>query len=266
MIISPESPRWLEAKGKKEEALAAAKRLWRSYASNELNPPTSGDSNASSSSPEKGGNGGIFTLFGSRAFRIGIILFAFQQFAGVNALVYFSSDVFRQAGVQSAALASVAVGATNVVGTLIAGALIEKQGRCTLLVNSYLGQALAMFLMAAGLGIEALKPFSGTIAVSCTLFYILSFALGAGPVTATIIPELNPAATRGAATSAAFVSHWICNVAVGQSFLGAVSAFGLHSVYSGFGLVALAAAYYIKHRVPETRGKGFYEIQKDLSE
>lgn len=111
----------------------------------------------------------------------------------------------------SGTLASVAVGATNVLGTIVAGSIIEKAGRTTLLSNSYLGQAAAMFAMAAGFSLPALKEYSAPLAVGGTLFYILSFALGAGPVTALVLPELNPAAIRGALTAACFGRHMVCN-------------------------------------------------------
>lgn len=56
-----------------------------------------------------------------------------------------------------------------------------------------------MFLMAAGFSLPALQPYAGSIAVGGTLAYILAFALGAGPVPATLVPELNPLSTRGKA-------------------------------------------------------------------
>lgn len=56
-------------------------------------------------------------------------LFLFQQFSGINAIVYFSSKVFRDAGVGSETLASAAVGVVNVLGTIVAGSLMDKAGR-----------------------------------------------------------------------------------------------------------------------------------------
>ncbi len=88
---------------------------------------------------------------------------------------------------------------------------------------------------------------------------------GAGPVTGLIVPELNPAESRGRAVSAAFVSHWVCNMAIGQTFLGAVAAYGLATVYAGFGAVALVGLMYISRAVPETKGKSFEQIQADLA-
>jgi len=64
-----------------------------------------------------------------------------------------------QAGIASGALASAAVGATNVMGTLIATSLIEGAGRKQLLVTSYLGMAVTMALMAAGFGLPALAGY-----------------------------------------------------------------------------------------------------------
>lgn len=55
--------------------------------------------------------------------------------------------------------------------------------------------------------------------------------------------------------AAAMTSHWVCNVAVGQTFLWAVQTYGLPAVYAVFGTVALVGAAYIKAKVPETKGE-----------
>ncbi|GAX75105.1 hypothetical protein CEUSTIGMA_g2549.t1 [Chlamydomonas eustigma] len=260
MLVSPESPRWLLSNKQPKEAAEAAAKLWGSKAEAELGANTGGNKEAA---PEA--DISFTQMLPMRSFQIGLLLFVFQQFAGINALVYFSSSVFRQAGVASDTLASLAVGTVNVLGTLVAASIIERSGRTTLLKNSYLGQGLAMFFMAAGFSLPALQAYSAPVAVGGTLLYILSFALGAGPITALIIPELNPAKMRGRAVSAAFVCHWICNVALGQSFMLGVKTFGLSAVYGFFGAVALGGALYVHTQVPETKGKSFDQIQKELT-
>jgi hypothetical protein len=197
-----------------------------------------GDVESKGSGGQAGGGGGAPSRGASRAFYIGILLFFFQQFSGINALVYFSTSVFRcgravgggaaaavrrwragpgqarpaaspvvrqacpspgapqplathpplpqrptptprrQAGISSNTLASAAVGATNVLGTIIATSIIEKAGRKQLLRASYAGMGAAMLVMAAGFGLPALQGLSGAIAVLGTLAYILSFAIG----------------------------------------------------------------------------------------
>ena len=109
------------------------------------------------------------------------------------------------------------------------------------------------------------QAYSAPIAVGGTLAYILAFALGAGPITALIIPELNPANIRARAVSAAFVCHWVCNVVLGQTFMLAVKSVGLPGVYGFFGAVALAGALYVHTSVPETKGKSFDQIHRELA-
>lgn len=94
-----------------------------------------------------------------------LALFVFQQFSGINAIVYYSSSVFRQAGIDSANLASAAVGLANVIGTLIAGRMLDKEGRKPLLSRSLVLMAGAMGLLAAGMTVPALSPYSATIAM-----------------------------------------------------------------------------------------------------
>lgn len=260
MLVCPESPRWLKQTGQEASAEAAARKLWGPTGPAELG----GAVTLAAGESKEGTWGDLTSPKYSRAVTIGMLLFVFQQCAGINALVFFSTSVFRQAGVQSDTLASAAVGATNVIGTIIAASLMDRAGRKQLLGNSFLGQAFAMFVMAAGFGLPALAPYSAPIAITGTLFYILSFALGAGPVPGLIVPELNAAKIRGRAVAAAMASHWVCNVGVGQTFMAAVANYGISTVYVVFGLFALAGATYVRTSVPETKGKSLDEIQAEL--
>ena len=70
-----------------------------------------------------------------------------------------------QAGIASAALASAAVGVTNVVGTVVAASLMDRAGRKQLLTLSFTGMGLSMLVMAAGLGLESLAGYAGPIAL-----------------------------------------------------------------------------------------------------
>ncbi|KAF6256041.1 general substrate transporter [Scenedesmus sp. NREL 46B-D3] len=257
MLAAPESPTYLANKGRRDEAVAVATKLWG----------RSGASQLGAGGAKAGGSGGSESLFSGpyrKGVIMGCILFTFQQFSGINAIVYFSSSVFKQAGIASGALASAAVGATNVVGTLIATGLIEGAGRKQLLMASYLGMASTMVLMAAGFGLPALAPYSGTIALGGTLAYILSFAIGAGPVSGLIVPEINKEAVRGNAVSAAMVTHWVCNVAIGQNFMAATANYGISAVYAFFGVCSLLGAAYVSANVPETKGKSFDQIQAEM--
>ena len=70
-----------------------------------------------------------------------------------------------QAGIASAALASAAVGVTNVVGTVVAASLMDRAGRKQLLTLSFSGMGLSMLVMAAGLGLQSLAAYAGPIAL-----------------------------------------------------------------------------------------------------
>lgn len=68
----------------------------------------------------------------------------------------------------------------------------------------------------------------------------------------------------GNAVSAAMVTHWVCNVAIGQNFMAATQAYGISAVYAFFGVCSLLAAAYVSGNVPETKGKSFGEIQAEM--
>jgi hypothetical protein len=61
------------------------------------------------------------------------------------------------------------------------------------------------------------------------------------------------------------VTHWVCNVAIGQNFMAAVQNYGIHSVYAFFGVCCLLAVGYVNSSVPETKGKSFEQIQSEMA-
>jgi sugar porter (SP) family MFS transporter len=254
--LCPESPAWLALRGDRAGAEAAAAALWGAAGAAQL---------GGAAARAKAADPTWREVLASPGARVGVTLFILQQLSGVNAIVYFSSDVFARAGVASGAAASAAVGAVNVLGSLGAAALMERAGRKRLLTLSFAGMGAAMAAMAAGLALPALRPVSGPIALVGTLAYIAAFAAGAGPVPGLLVPEMAPARLRGRAVAAAMGAHWAFNFAVGQLFLPAVGAAGVAGVYAFFAAVCAAAVAFTRARVVETAGRSLEDVERAMA-
>ncbi|XP_060191446.1 plastidic glucose transporter 4 [Lycium barbarum] len=263
MAFSPESPRWLYQQGRISEAETSIKRLY----GKEKVAEVMGDLESSaqgSSEPDAG----WLDLFSSRYWKvvsIGAALFLFQQLAGINAVVYYSTSVFRSAGISSDVAASALVGAANVLGTTVASSLMDKQGRKSLLLISFTGMAASMMLLSLSFTWKVLAPYSGTLAVLGTVLYVLSFSLGAGPVPALLLPEIFASRIRAKAVALSLGTHWIINFFIGLYFLSVVTKFGISTVYLGFASVCLLAVMYIAGNVVETKGRSLEEIERELN-
>ncbi|KAF8081071.1 hypothetical protein N665_0908s0027 [Sinapis alba] len=263
MGFSPESPRWLVQQGKVSEAEKAIKTLYGKEKVADLVRDLS-TSGQGSSEPEAG----WFDLFSSRYWKVvsvGAALFLFQQLAGINAVVYYSTSVFRSAGIQSDVAASALVGASNVFGTAVASSLMDKMGRKSLLLISFGGMGLSMLLLSLSFTWKALAAYSGTLAVVGTVLYVLSFSLGAGPVPALLLPEIFASRIRAKAVALSLGMHWISNFVIGLYFLSVVTKFGISSVYLGFAGVCVLAVMYIAGNVVETKGRSLEEIELALT-
>jgi sugar porter (SP) family MFS transporter len=256
----PESPVWLARAGRSGEASAAAERLWGAAASDALLAATPAAAGGDKSGGDSSTWAELLSAPHARATILAAGLFVIQQFAGINAVVYFSSAVFRQAGIASDTLASAAVGAINVAGTAAAARALDRAGRRPMLLFSFAGMAASMALLSAALSLPSLAPLAGPLSLFGTLAYVGAFAAGVGPVPALLVSELFPPRLRGKAQSLAMGAHWVCNFAVGQWFLAAVQAAGVGAVYAGFACVCAGGVAFVATRLPETRGRAYEDV------
>ncbi|QCE02040.1 probable plastidic glucose transporter 3 [Vigna unguiculata] len=258
MEISAESPHWLFKIGRTTEAEAEFEKLLGGVhvkpAMVELSKADRGDASDTVT---------VSDLICGRYFRvmfIGCSLFALQQLSGINAVFYFSSTVFESFGVPSD-IANTCVGVCNLVGSVIAMILMDKLGRKLLLLGSFLGMALTMGLQAI-----AASPFASGfgamyLSVGGMLLFVMSFALGAGPVPCLVMSEMLPGNIRAKAMAICLAMHWAINFFVGLFFLRLLELIGAQLLYTIFGSCCLVAVVFVKKYILETKGKSLQEIE-----
>ncbi|KAB1202596.1 putative plastidic glucose transporter 1 [Morella rubra] len=208
MQFAVDSPRWLCKAGRIDEAKAVIHDLWgASEVEKAIKEFQSVGKNDGSDLNSRWLE--LLEEPHSRVAFIGGALFVLQQFAGINGVLYFSSLTFQDVGVTNGPLASLVVGLTNLAGALCALCLIDKQGRRRLLIGSYLGMAVSMFLVVYAISFPLDATLSHNLSILGTVLYILTFAIGAGPVTGLIIPELSSTRMRGKIMGFSFTAHWV---------------------------------------------------------
>ncbi|MED6146749.1 hypothetical protein PIB30_037655 [Stylosanthes scabra] len=258
MEISAESPHWLFKRGRTIEAEAEFEKLLGGVnvkpAMADLSKSDRGDESSSVKLSE--------LLFGchARVMFIGSTLFALQQLSGINAVFYFSSTVFESFGVPSD-LANTSVGVCNLLGSIVAMILMDKLGRKVLLMGSFLGMGVAMGLQVLAASSFAAGSGAMYLSVGGMLMFVLSFALGAGPVPCLVMSEMLPGKIRAKAMAICLAAHWVINFFVGLLFLRLLEQIGAQLLYTIFGSFCLIAVAFVNKYILETKGKSLQEIE-----
>jgi sugar porter (SP) family MFS transporter len=201
---------------------------------------------------------------------VGLALAIFQQITGINTVIYYAPSLLKNAGFgnNAALLANVAVGAVNVLLTLVAIWLLDRVGRRPLLLTGTAGMVVGMAVTAVAFtgGTTTLHGGHAVLAVIGLMIYTGSFAVGLGPVFWLLIAEIYPLAIRARAMSVATIGNWTANFVVTISFLTILNAVGGGAVFAGFAVLSLVALVYFWRKVPETKGRTLQEIERELND
>jgi len=258
MLVLPDTPRWLVSKGQNEKALKILRKF---------NPSDSDDIlQAIKESVQVKDNGAwteILAPWIRPALVVGIGLMFFQQFTGINTVIYYAPTIFQMAGFESASAAisaTVSVGVINVLMTIVSICLIDRLGRKKLLYIGLSGMALSLsFLAIVFYGLNGV--FVKWAVVASLLLYVSSFAISLGPIAWLVISEIYPIKIRGFAMSIATVSNWAFNMLVALSFLPMLEFLGKSFTFFTFAFMCLLGLVFCYKFVPETKGKSLEEIE-----
>jgi len=258
MFFLPESPRWLIRHGFKAKALDVLTEIHgKKMAAQEVREI---ERHAKRSTLKQ-----AMTPWLRRALVIGIGLAVFQQFTGINTVIYYAPTIFELAGFHSAEaaiLATFGVGVVNVLATVAALWLLDKAGRRMLLLTGLGGMVISLAMLGLLFSRAEESAVYSWMTLICLMVYVAAFAMSLGPVFWLMISEIYPLKARGRAMSIATIANWGSNLVVALTFLTLIRVMGKSVTFWFYGAVGLAAWVFSYYLVPETKGRALEQISK----
>jgi sugar porter (SP) family MFS transporter len=199
-------------------------------------------------------------------FLVGLGLAFFQQFVGVNTVIYYSPTILKLTGLSAdqSITQALSVGITNVVFTVVAILLLDRVGRRKLLLVGTVGLTVALITLGVFFQSATLQKDAAWLALVALVVFIASFAIGLGPVFWLMISEIFPLRERSQAMAVCTVVNWASNFLISYFFLDFISWIGKPGtfwIYAGFGVLSVL---FFGAKVPETKGRSLEEIERDL--
>jgi SP family sugar:H+ symporter-like MFS transporter len=263
VLFIPESPRYLVAQGKVDDAKTVFSKISNDNVAEQIS-----DVKSSLRSDKKPSIRDLFIDGSKKVHPIvwaGVALSVFQQFVGINVVFYYGSELWQAAGFDESQslFINVLAGTTNIVSTFIAIALVDKIGRKPLLLVGSIGMfislsALTYIFGSAGLdeaGKLVLSDNMGTFALIMANLFVVFFGLSWGPVVWVLLGEMFNNRIRGAALAVAASAQWIANFAITMTFPIMLANIGLAGAYGFYALSALISIFFVAKYITETRGK-----------
>ncbi len=249
LFFVPETPRYLVLKQKPEKALDVLTKLGGAKQAKKVL------ADITESLSQKDAH---WLTYGGLVLVIGILISVFQQFVGINVVLYYAPEIFRNMGsaTDTSLLQTIIVGAVNLSFTVVAIFTVDRFGRKPLMIIGAVGMAISMFALGTAFYFQQL----GLGALIFMLTYTASFAVSWGPVAWVLLSEIFPNRIRGA-MSIAVAAQWLANLAISWTFpilndnSWLTAMFNQGFSYWIYGLMSVLAAIFMWKMVPETKGK-----------
>jgi sugar porter (SP) family MFS transporter len=253
----PRSPRWSASRDRNDEALAVLKLMGESDPEAELADIRSALAEEHASAHEP-----VFRWKYRYPLFLAITIGAFNQLAGINAILYYLNDIFAAAGFSqlSSDQQAIAIGFTNLIFTVVGMSLIDKLGRKTLLLIGAAGTASCLATVA---WIFSTSTHAG-ILVWVLIIYISFFALSQGAVIWVYISEVFPNHVRSKGQGVGNASHWTMNTVIALAFPVLAASIGRAAPFIFFAVMTAIQFLVVLFVYPETKGQTLEELQRRL--
>ena len=278
MIFMPETPRWLMSKGRHSESIRILKRIEGEEQAKDSFQQMQEEIKRSET--EKSGWKELLQPWLRTPLIICIGIMFFQQFVGINTVIYYSPKIFLMAGFDgtvAAIWASVGVGVVNVIFTVVSVYFVDRLGRRKLYFIGLSGIVVSLLILGlCFVFVNQLGDSVKWVAILLIFCYVAFFAISIGPLGWLIISEIFPLKLRGLGASLGSLSVWLFNSIVSFTFFKIVKALtipgkeiildgenlgnpaGAFWFYGGVAFLALIWGYFY---VPETEGVSLEQIE-----
>lgn len=268
MFFVPESPIWLLSNEKNEEAESALRTLRTGAINSEYSIMAQTAANSKSS----GNQYSIKTLTSRefyKPFALALALMFFQQFSGINAVLFYQDSIFATAMPNSKALLNIIyVCLAQLVATVAGSILVDRLGRRMLLLMSGLGHTLSLVLLGYYYhkisGDTLFQENYGWVALVSLIVFISSFSIGYGPIPWMMIPEFSSARVRSIIASIATAFNWGCVYIVTGYVKSVIAATSETATWWMFAFICAVSCLFVTIFLPETKGKTSEQIQREL--
>jgi sugar porter (SP) family MFS transporter len=257
LFFIPRSPRWSASQNRIDEALAVLKMMGEPDPDAELADIRSALAEEHATAHER-----VFQWKYRYPLFLAISIGAFNQLAGINAILYYINNIFGAAGFSeiSSDQQAIAIGATNFVFTLIGMSLIDRIGRKTLLLIGAVGTACCLARVAWVFATQSHQASLLWLLVT----YIAFFSVSQGAVIWVYIGEVFPTAVRSKGQGVGSASHWFMNTLIQLEFPVVVHNMSASTPFVFFSAMTVLQFFVVLFTYPETKGQTLEELQRRL--
>ena len=265
LLFLPRSPRWLMQQNRRDEAVDSLKLVRATDDAHAVQSELNDIEQVSNS--EESSWRDLLNPMIRPVLIIGLGLAIIQQVTGINVVLYYAPSIFNAAGFHgttSQMLATLGMGLTNFLMTIVAVCLVDKVGRRRLLLIGLSGMTFGLVVVALSFYFSNGMIFWKWLTVAGLVLFISMYALSVGCLFWLVISEIYPLNVRGKAMSLAAATNWMANFIVALTFLTLLGAIGPTWTFGLYGIAGILSVAFCYCLVPETKMVSLETIEENL--